>query len=342
MTVTHKKRNVRRGDTLTPHTVGSSPYPAPLLKWLGGKTQLLEAITPLVPVAIRNYHEPFVGGGSVLFAVLRMAAAGRVRISGGIYASDNNRALIAFYKHVQARPRPLYKLIRTHFDAYNAIPQLKSATKRTRGIAITTAAESRQSKEAYYYWLRDTYNTHNANLAPTTSLRTSALFYAMNKLDFRGLYRESRAGVFNAAFGHYASAPECTCDTFVNASRLIRPVVFARRLRVPRPAVRTTRNRQHEVVVVRQLHPRRVRRPVARRPVCESPAVACGRRLVRHEQLGCARSARGCRWCRLPRPKGDGSARDSLPETPEHRHRSDCMQHGSEKLTNYQTTKLPN
>jgi DNA adenine methylase len=201
-----------------------------LLKWLGGKTQLLEAIAPLVPVAIRNYHEPFVGGGSVLFAVLRMAAAGRVRISGGVYASDNNRALIAFYKHVQARPRPLYKLIRAHFDTYNAIPQLKSATKRTRGISATaaiTVAESRQSKEGYYYWLRDTYNT--ANLAPNTSLQASALFYALNKLDFRGLYRESRAGTFNAAFGHYAKAPECTCDTFVNASRLIQPVVFAHR-----------------------------------------------------------------------------------------------------------------
>ena len=40
---------------------------APVVKWVGGKRQLLDEITPLLPKRITSYYEPFLGGGAVLF-----------------------------------------------------------------------------------------------------------------------------------------------------------------------------------------------------------------------------------------------------------------------------------
>jgi DNA adenine methylase len=40
----------------------------PLLKWAGGKTQLLKDILPKIPKKFNNYIEPFIGGGALYFA----------------------------------------------------------------------------------------------------------------------------------------------------------------------------------------------------------------------------------------------------------------------------------
>ena len=42
----------------------------PFVKWVGGKSQLLEEIRKKYPLQIEKYCEPFVGGGAVLFDVL--------------------------------------------------------------------------------------------------------------------------------------------------------------------------------------------------------------------------------------------------------------------------------
>ena len=42
---------------------------APVVKWVGGKRQLLDEITPLLPKRITSYCEPFLGGGAVLFSI---------------------------------------------------------------------------------------------------------------------------------------------------------------------------------------------------------------------------------------------------------------------------------
>lgn len=62
----------------------------PLLKWAGGKTQLLSEIRARMPRAYGKYIEPFVGGGALFFAVKPI---------GGIIA-DSNPELINLYQSV--------------------------------------------------------------------------------------------------------------------------------------------------------------------------------------------------------------------------------------------------
>lgn len=59
----------------------------PFIRWAGGKSRLLPKILPYIPSAIRNYHEPFLGGGAVFFAV-------RDRITGGAHLADLNGHLV--------------------------------------------------------------------------------------------------------------------------------------------------------------------------------------------------------------------------------------------------------
>ena len=44
-----------------------NPLVSPILKWVGGKRQLLDSIEPLLPKC-STYYEPFIGGGAVLFS----------------------------------------------------------------------------------------------------------------------------------------------------------------------------------------------------------------------------------------------------------------------------------
>src|SRR5439155_1662426 len=64
---------------------------APFLKWVGGKTSLLPELRRHVPTRYRRYHEPFVGGGALFFAVAPRRAI----------LSDNNAELVHCYLQVR-------------------------------------------------------------------------------------------------------------------------------------------------------------------------------------------------------------------------------------------------
>ncbi len=67
----------------------------PFLKWVGGKTQLIKQIRPYLPATFNAYHEPFVGGGAMFFALYRDG-----RISAATL-SDLNQELIDTYTAIR-------------------------------------------------------------------------------------------------------------------------------------------------------------------------------------------------------------------------------------------------
>ena len=64
---------------------------APVLKWVGGKRQLLDMLNPLLPAKITTYCEPFVGGGAMLFDLQPKTA----------YVNDINHELIRVYEVIK-------------------------------------------------------------------------------------------------------------------------------------------------------------------------------------------------------------------------------------------------
>lgn len=187
----------------------------PFLKWVGGKTQIIEDIISKIPKEINNYHELFLGGGSVLLAVLSLQKQKKILIKKKIYAYDLNSDLINVYKNIQNNKEELYRLINCYIDEYNSI----------EGCVInrnaTSIEEAKTSKESYYYWIRKKYNNIDKN-----TIECSALFMVINKLCFRGMYREGPNG-YNVPYGHYKKTPTIITENDLKyISDLIRNVEF--------------------------------------------------------------------------------------------------------------------
>jgi DNA adenine methylase len=179
----------------------------PFLKWVGGKTQLLEPVLGSFPKEINDYHEIFVGGGSVLFAVLD-----RCDVRGKIHAYDLNETLINVYKDVQSRPKELYAEVTKLFNVYDRLTGTDINRKPSN------EDEAMTSKESYYYWVRHLYNSNVGD--------RSAMFIFLNKTCFRGVFREGPNG-FNVPYGHYKSTPQfVTLDEFEKISKRIQRVEF--------------------------------------------------------------------------------------------------------------------
>jgi len=94
----------------------------PILKWVGGKGQMLDRIMEHVPNEIRVYREPFLGGGAVLLEVLRKCRAGEMRVDR-FEVGDCNRHLVSMYEAVRDRPTELKEELETMRDEYTRAPR---------------------------------------------------------------------------------------------------------------------------------------------------------------------------------------------------------------------------
>ena len=190
----------------------------PFLKWVGGKTQLLNCIIPKIPSVINNYHELFLGGGSVLLAVLSLQKQGSLKINGNVYAYDLNKSLIDLFNHIKCNKNEFYEAITSVCNEYNSIKLLKCERDERKPESLEMALKS---KESYYYWTRKLYNETTEG-----TIQKSALFLFLNKTCFRGLYREGPNG-FNVPFGNYKSQLVLiTQETLDSVSDLIKNVKF--------------------------------------------------------------------------------------------------------------------
>ncbi len=140
------------------------PVPRPFLKWAGGKGQLLPRLLAELPSRFGDYHEPFLGGGALFFALCRQR-----RMSGrSIFLSDNNAEL--------ART---WKAIRDNIEG-----------------VIRTLAPLKYDKDQF----AEVRAMDPATLLPTA---TAARMIYLNRTCFNGLYRVNRKGQFNVSFGRY-------------------------------------------------------------------------------------------------------------------------------------------
>ena len=187
----------------------------PFIKWVGGKTQLLSNILNLIPNDMYNYHEPFLGGGSVLLAILILNKNEKIKIRNKIYAYDINQGLINLYRQIQSNPNQLFEKINSYMNEYKNI-NLNIINRNPQSLD-----EAKSSQESYYYWLRKLFNQNSKD-----SIDSAALFIIINKLCFRGMYREGPNG-YNVPFGHYKKVPTIiTEDEIIQISELIKNVNF--------------------------------------------------------------------------------------------------------------------
>lgn len=194
----------------------------PILKWVGGKTQIISKIMSKFPKKINNYHEPFVGGGSVLIALLSYIQSNMIDVQGKIYASDNNKNLINLYKSIQQQPTELLAEVNKIVEEYS----------RADGTTInrnpTSINEALSSPESYYYYIRSRFNQmiHPTSSAqPQSSLEASSMFLFLNKTCFRGMYREGPNG-YNVPFGNYKNSTIVDEEHLMYISSLIQDVIF--------------------------------------------------------------------------------------------------------------------
>jgi DNA adenine methylase len=186
----------------------------PFLKWVGGKTQIIHQVLEKFPREIANYYEPFLGGGSVLLALLSDST---IKIHGKIIASDLNSNIIGLYRNVQSRVEELITEVGILVAEY---AQCKGTVVNRKPL---TMEDAMTSPESYYFWIRSRFNALNRE--ERQSVKASAMLLFMNKTCFRGVYREGPHGI-NVPYGNYKNPTILDADHIRKVSHVIQPVVF--------------------------------------------------------------------------------------------------------------------
>jgi DNA adenine methylase len=167
----------------------------PFVKWVGGKTQLLDKIFKLIPSDFDKdsiYIEPFVGGGSVFFKFKELFPYVRTIIN------DSNYGLINAYKIIKNSPKELIECLKKTQSEYSSYSEVSDRAK-------------------YYNGKRDAYNERTEN-----DIVMASLFIFLNKTCFNGLYRVNRKGEFNASHSQYASTKFLNEENILDASEALK------------------------------------------------------------------------------------------------------------------------
>ena len=191
--------------------------PKPILKWVGGKTQIMDKLISNFPIEINNYRESFLGGGSVLLSVLSYVKSGIITIHGNIYAYDLNEPLIHVYKNIQSNHKKLYDVLHIIITEFNNCEDGEINRKPAN------INEARIAKENYYYWVRSEYNKLNIN--DKKDIVGTAMFIFLNKTCFRGVFRVGPNG-FNVPYGHYKNPEIINKEHLNEIHELIQNVIF--------------------------------------------------------------------------------------------------------------------
>lgn len=143
--------------------MAKNKFVAPVVKWVGGKRQIIDQITKYVPKNFSTYYEPFLGGGAVLFALQPREAI----------INDINRELINIYEVIKSNVEELIGDLKKH-----------------------------RNEEHYFYTIRELDRDKESYNRLTPIEKASRIIY-LNKTCYNGLFRVNKAGEFNSPFGNY-------------------------------------------------------------------------------------------------------------------------------------------
>ena len=136
---------------------------SPVVKWVGGKRQLLDDITPLLPKQISTYCEPFLGEGAVLFA----------RQPKNAIINDLNDDLMLVYEVIRDDVESLIMSLQEHENTSDHFYQVRDLDRDKESYKLLSKIE-----------------------------KASRIIY-LNKTCYNGLFRVNASGEFNSPFGHY-------------------------------------------------------------------------------------------------------------------------------------------
>ena len=172
----------------------------PFIKWVGGKSQLIDQLDMQLPADFGNwanvtYIEPFVGGGAMLFYMLQSYP----NIEHAVI-NDINPDLVTCYRTVRDNPKQLIESLADIEMAYLAL-------------------ETEERRKDFFMAVRERYN--EKNLDP---IENTTKFFFLNRTCFNGLYRVNKKGLFNVPFGKYSNPTICDPETILKDSELLQRV----------------------------------------------------------------------------------------------------------------------
>ena len=158
----------------------------PIIKWVGGKTQLLNTINDNLPQNISHfntYMEPFIGGAAVLFYIVP-----KLPNIKNVFINDLNYKLTNLYTVVKNK----------HLKLINQLKTIQEEYRKS------------EDPKMFYYNTRDSFNIYDMNMEPDADVLHAAEFIFLNKTCFNGLYRENSKGEFNVPWNKNVNV--CICD----------------------------------------------------------------------------------------------------------------------------------
>ena len=167
---------------------GAADGVRPLLKWAGGKRQLLPALRPFYPDRFARYLEPFAGSAAVF---LDLHNGGRLD-GREVRLSDINADVIGCYLMVRDAPEETIAALAALEQGHRASPrahfyEVRDARFNPRRLAI----HARPEPERHY----------------TPEL--AAMLVYLNRTGYNGLFRVNASGVFNVPLGRYGAVRIC-------------------------------------------------------------------------------------------------------------------------------------
>jgi len=167
----------------------------PVLKWVGGKRQLMPDIREFYrDLKPNNYIEPFFGGGAVYFDILKTIG---LEYKETAIINDVNKDLIEMYRNIKCFPDEV----------------------------IYHCEELEKDYKKYdYYFIRERFNGVDKNKKDIEKykdiVRSSSLIL-LNRTCFNGLYRVNSKGLFNVPKGSYKNPRIVDADNLYKLSSLL-------------------------------------------------------------------------------------------------------------------------